>query len=907
MSDGVKVVDFKDSTKKSAPKPSLEETKASLDIVRKSLPIYAERKQLLDAVRKHQNLIVVGETGSGKTTQLPQYLLESGFCQRGRIIGCTQPRRVAAITVAQRVAQERGTELGDEVGYTIRFEDRTSSATKIKYLTDGMLLREIQVDPELSRYSVILLDEAHERTMNTDILFALLKRLQATKRPDLKLIIMSATLDAEKFSEYFNNAPVAIVPGRTFKVDVFYTDKPQVDYQNSCVTAVLQLHLEKPIDGDILVFLPGAEEIENVKATLEERAKLLPEECPGLHVVALYSQLSPDQQLEAFKPAPEGCRKVVVATNVAETSVTLSGIKYVIDSGIAKVRTYDTSRGSGTSTGFGIERLKPEPISRAESWQRAGRCGRERDGECYRLYPEEEFKLLKPTVVPEILRSPLSTVVLALKALNIDDVLGFDFLDRPSTSALREATKELLILGALDERLKITELGRNMTRLPIEPAFSKMLLVSANPPNPAAFSPCSLEMATLIAAMNVDTLFIDTSRAKPDLQRRATQARARFLSEDGDLMTALNIMTAYSKVREHKRVQWARDNFLNIRNLETARQIRDQLIEGLEGLGFPIISCVDSADSFNQFAKSDSFLTPTGALPTSDSGVSGPGVEVVRSGPSSDWGLRKDPKEDKYYSVRRCLVTGMFNRVVKRQPDGSYRTLSGGLQVHIHPTSTLNAFRHLLSQNAWLKQQAVLTTQLTAQLQSAAPGAKATSLESQIVHPLDCMIYTAIVDTSKHYIRGMVAIDYNWLAELAPMAFSTTEQMAVMKSNANQNLLNSPMGSRATTAVTSGLRKEIAHSIAAAHAASGGSLTGTAVKVAIKEEDRLSAIGSTGVRSQALAHRQLLSPPKIKPQHTQHTPSKPTNQHPFHSPILGQPRGRPDGLSPAQQQLKRVK
>ena len=303
-------------------------TTMSIKQQRESLPVFAFRKQLIDAVRENQILIVVGETGSGKTTQLTQYLAEAGFTENG-VIGCTQPRRVAAMSVAKRVAEEVGCQLGNEVGYTIRFEDCTSPSTKIKYMTDGMLQREILVDPDLKRYSVIMLDEAHERTIATDVLFGLLKKTLKLRRPDLKIIVTSATLDAEKFSSYFNECPIFTIPGRTFPVEVLYSREPESDYLDAALVTVTQIHLTEPA-GDILLFLTGQEEIDTACEILYERMKALGPGVPELIILPIYSALPNEMQSRIFEPAPPGSRKVVLATNIAETSITIDHIYYVV-------------------------------------------------------------------------------------------------------------------------------------------------------------------------------------------------------------------------------------------------------------------------------------------------------------------------------------------------------------------------------------------------------------------------------------------------------------------------------------------------------------------------------------------------------------------------------------------------
>ena len=309
---------------------------------RESLPVYKFRKQLLDAVNENQLMIVVGDTGSGKTTQLTQYLAEGGFANHG-MIGCTQPRRVAAMSVAKRVAEEVGCKLGQEVGYTIRFEDCTSPETKIKYMTDGMLQREILVDPNLRKYTIIMLDEAHERTIATDVLFGLLKKT-LKRRPDLKVIVTSATLDADKFSEYFNKCPIFTIPGRTYPVEVMYSREPESDYLDAALVTVMQIHLTEP-PGDILLFLTGQDEIDTSCEILFERMKALGPSVPELLILPVYSALPSEMQSKIFEPAPPGSRKVVIATNIAETSITIDGIYYVIDPGFVKQNAYDRKLG----------------------------------------------------------------------------------------------------------------------------------------------------------------------------------------------------------------------------------------------------------------------------------------------------------------------------------------------------------------------------------------------------------------------------------------------------------------------------------------------------------------------------------------------------------------------------------
>jgi ATP-dependent RNA helicase DHX8/PRP22 len=446
--------------------------KTSLSIVeqRQSLPIYKLRDELIKAVNDNQILIVIGETGSGKTTQITQYLSESGFTARGKI-GCTQPRRVAAMSVAKRVSEEFGCRLGQEVGYTIRFEDCTSPETLIKYMTDGMLLRECLIDPDLQSYSCIMLDEAHERTIHTDVLFGLLKQA-VQKRAELKLIVTSATLDAVKFSQYFYEAPIFTIPGRTFPVEILYTREPETDYLDASLITVMQIHLNEP-PGDILLFLTGQEEIDTACEILYERMKSMGPDVPELIILPVYSALPSEMQTRIFEPAPPGSRKVVIATNIAETSLTIDGIYYVVDPGFVKQKVYNSKTG--------MDSLVVTPISQAQAKQRAGRAGRTGPGKTYRLYTERAYRdEMLATPVPEIQRTNLASTVLQLKAMGINDLLNFDFMDAPPVESLIMALEQLHSLSALDDEGLLTRLGRRMAEFPLEPSLSKMLIMSVH-------------------------------------------------------------------------------------------------------------------------------------------------------------------------------------------------------------------------------------------------------------------------------------------------------------------------------------------------------------------------------------------------------------------------------------------
>lgn len=542
-------------------------TSMSIKQQRESLPVYQFRSQLIEAVRENQTLIVVGETGSGKTTQVTQYLAEAGFANHG-MIGCTQPRRVAAMSVAKRVAEEVGCKLGDEVGYTIRFEDHTSPATRIKYMTDGMLQREILVDPDLKRYSVIMLDEAHERTIATDVLFALLKKA-LKRRPDMKVIVTSATLDADKFSSYFNECPIFTIPGRTFPVEILYSREPESDYLEAALLTVMQIHLTEP-KGDILLFLTGQEEIDTSCEILYERMKALGPEVPELIILPVYSALPSEMQTRIFEPAPPGSRKVVIATNIAETSITIDEIYFVVDPGFVKQSAYDPK--------LGMDSLVVTPISQAQANQRAGRAGRTGPGKCFRLYTEAAYQTeMLPTTIPDIQRENLSHTILMLKAMGINDLINFDFMDPPPVNTMLTALEELYALSALDDEGLLTRLGRKMADFPMEPSLAKVLIAAVE-------AGCSDEMLSIVAMLNMNVFY----RPK-EKQTQADQKKAKFHDPHGDHLTFLNVYNAWK--RSGYQNAWCFENFIQHRAMKRTKDVREQLVKIMERHRHPIVSC----------------------------------------------------------------------------------------------------------------------------------------------------------------------------------------------------------------------------------------------------------------------------------------------------------------------------
>ncbi|KAG1664918.1 ATP-dependent RNA helicase DHX8 [Nymphon striatum] len=489
---------------------------------RQSLPIYKLKDELVKAVIDNQILIVIGETGSGKTTQITQYLSEAGLTSRGKL-GCTQPRRVAAMSVAKRVSEEFGCRLGQEVGYTIRFEDCTSTETIIKYMTEGMLLRESLVDPDLNTYSVIMLDEAHERTIHTDVLFGLMKGA-VKKRPELKLIVTSATLDAVKFSQYFFEAPIFTIPGRTYPVEILYTKEAETDYLDASLITVMQIHLTEP-PGDVLLFLTGQEEIDTACEVLYERMKSLGPEVPELMILPVYGALPSEMQSRIFEPAPPGSRKVVIATNIAETSLTIDGIYYVIDPGFVKQNVYNSKTG--------MDSLIVTPISQAQAKQRAGRAGRTGPGKCYRLYTERAYRdEMLTTPIPEIQRTNLVSTVLSLKAMGINDLLQFDFMDAPQMESMIMALEQLHSLGALDDEGLLTRVGRRMAEFPLEPSLSKMLIMSVH-------LACSDEVLTIVSMLSVQNVFY---RPKQSTLGHKDMQMTRIIKDEADVQALVTML-----------------------------------------------------------------------------------------------------------------------------------------------------------------------------------------------------------------------------------------------------------------------------------------------------------------------------------------------------------------------------
>ncbi|XP_076367849.1 DEAH-box helicase 15 isoform X1 [Tachypleus tridentatus] len=593
-----------------------------------TLPVWEYRDKFLDLLNTNQIVVLVGETGSGKTTQIPQWCVEY---LRNKFVGkkgvaCTQPRRVAAMSVAARVAEEMDVMLGQEVGYSIRFEDCSSAKTVLKYMTDGMLLREAMSDPLLETYGVVLLDEAHERTLATDILMGVLKQV-ITQRADLKIVVMSATLDAGKFQHYFDNAPLMNVPGRTHPVEIFYTPEPERDYLEAAIRTVIQIHMCEEAEGDVLLFLTGQEEIEEACKRIKREVDNMGPEVGELKCIPLYSTLPPNLQQRIFEPPPPKKpnggigRKVVVSTNIAETSLTIDGVVFVIDPGFAKQKVYNPR--------IRVESLLVSPISKASAQQRAGRAGRTRPGKCFRLYTEKAYKTeMQDNTYPEILRSNLGSVVLQLKKLGIDDLVHFDFMDPPAPETLMRALELLNYLSCLDDTGELTELGSVMAEFPLDPQLGKMLIASCD-------NNCSNETLSITAMLSVPQCFVRPNEAK----KAADEAKMRFAHIDGDHLTLLNVYHAFKQ--NHEDPQWCYDNFVNYRSLKSADNVRQQLSRIM--------------DRFNLRRSSTDFTS-----------------------------------KDYYINIRKALVSGFFMQTAHLERTGHYLTMKDNQIVQLHPSTCLD-------------------------------------------------------------------------------------------------------------------------------------------------------------------------------------------------------------------------
>ena len=680
------------------------------------LPIEEYRQELMEAIREHEVLIVMGETGSGKTTKIPQYLMDH---YRAARIVVTQPRRVAAIAAASWVAEERGVELGTEVGYTIRFDDCTSMEhTRLRYVTDGVLLRECLDDPLLSRYDMVILDEAHERSLGTDVLFGLMKRLRKRRQSSndstdpFRLLIMSATLNSEKFSEFFEDAPLFHIQGRSFDVEIFYMEdrtaddestniisefpdlskemndeeekiregntsksknKEEEEARPSSLAYYMRRALEKVIEihrneeaGDILVFMTGQKDIEEGCRILEgmvvqvdyHHLRAYPT-IKEMLIMPLYGALETEFQKEIFRPAPRGFRKVVLATNIAATSLTIEGICYVIDLGFVKQHIYDPQTD--------MDALVIVHISQSEAQQRAGRAGRTRHGKCFRLYSSHFYEYgMRAETQPELLRTSLANTVLELKKMGISHILEFEFMDPPEPVMVLSALKQLYLLGAIDNQGAITNEGTRMTYFPLPPNLARVLVAAIG-------HDCLEEVVTLVSLLSVPDILVTTRSERH--AKELIRVRDQFFCPEGDHLTLLKIYHAWCRSGYSRR--WSIDHGLHQRHLLMTRHIRKQLLGILDKLGF------HAAGNRNRSDEKE---------------------------PSSKGSGRFSSKITDSASILRIFCNGFFLHAARKHPSRSWFYPIGSdshLALHLHPSSFLAGHEEALD---WLIYQDIVYT-----------------------------------------------------------------------------------------------------------------------------------------------------------------------------------------------------
>lgn len=613
-----------------------------------SLPVNVHANRIISAVERNDVVIIVGETGSGKTTQVPQILVDTYKNQR---VVVSQPRRVAAVTVATRVADERECPLGEEVGYAVRFDDKSSANTTIKYVTEGVLLREAAGDG-LSKWDWIIVDEVHERSVNGDLVMGLVKGEVQNKDENGfqgKLIVMSATTDVNKLEKWFSKDQLKVgvvnIPGRLWPVQIMYTSEAVPDFVDGAVTAALQVHVDYSLPGDILVFLPGQDEIVSAISLFRERVRRYFGQRGRASVIAypLYASLPHEEQMRAINDLPSSMkssvRKIIFSTNVAETSITIKGVRYVIDSGVAKVR------GVRSERGLYADILRTEPISKAQVAQRSGRAGRTSAGMAFRLYTESEHTKLNNYPTAEVVRADAASSILQILALGKHPVT-FDFLDKPPRRIMERGLETLYALGAVDEEMKFTKLGEIMSQLPVAPMLSRCLLECKR------FG-CVEMGLTLVSMLSVEGGIFFTPQSKREV---ANAARRRFIDASGDHLTLIAVFNEFCKHEgRHQRAEFCKDHYLNERTLNLAVAVRQQLAM--------LIKMLDGNDVKN-------FLPPQA-----------PGI---------------DAKDGSLDALLRCIISGFFRNAARKRPDDGKYTLIGGaggysaeVGLDIHPSSSL--------------------------------------------------------------------------------------------------------------------------------------------------------------------------------------------------------------------------
>ncbi|EAW06420.1 putative ATP-dependent RNA helicase (Hrh1) [Aspergillus clavatus NRRL 1] len=713
---------FQDTRQNFAP---LREKAKALYEIRKGLPIFPHGDEIRQNLRKNDVMLLVGETGSGKSTQIPQFLVDEKWCRPtkatvtqedgsrkeitvGGCIAITQPRRVAAISLARRVAEEMGTPLGSsspasKVGYSVRFDTSTSPSTRIKFLTEGMLLQEMLHDPWLTKYSAIVVDEVHERGVNVDLVLGFLRNLVSGKREGrggvpLKVVVMSATADMESLMDFFqeglqtrkatkpsedksttssasqqDSAPVTDdkisvchIKGRQFPVKTIYAPAPVHDFVDAALKVIFQIHYKEPMPGDILVFLTGQETVEALEQLVNEYATGMDPALPKIQVLPLFAALPQVAQQRVFLPAPPRTRKIILATNIAETSVTVSGVRFVVDCGKAKVKQFRTR--------LGLDSLLVKPISKSAAIQRKGRAGREAPGQCYRLYTEKDYLALDETNTPEILRCDLSQALLNMKARGVDNVMGFPFLTRPPRDSLEKALLQLLSIDALEESGSISSVGRHIAKLPLTPTLGRVLLAASE-----HGEGCLLDVIDIISCLSVENIFLNT--LSEEKKEEAEKARRDLYRREGDHLTMLATVQAYAAENSDRKA-WAERHLVSHRAMQSVMDVRKQLT----------MQC--------RQAK---------LLPSASDSRNGPTNSIIR--------------EPSPVLILKSFLRGFSTNTARLVPDGSYRTVVGNQTVAIHPSSVLF-------------------------------GKK-----------VEAIMYNEFVFTNRSYARGVSAVQMDWVGE----------------------------------------------------------------------------------------------------------------------------------------------
>ncbi|KAJ5676177.1 ATP-dependent RNA helicase prh1 [Penicillium macrosclerotiorum] len=693
---------------------SLREKASVLYELRKKLPIFAHADEIRKKLREQDVMLLVGETGSGKSTQIPQFLVNEFWCRPtptkikredgteksitvGGCIAITQPRRVAAISLARRVAEEMGTPLGSsspasKVGYAVRFDTSTSPSTRVKFLTEGMLLQEMLHDPWLTKYSAVVVDEVHERGVNVDLVTGFIRNLVSGKCEGrggipLKVVVMSATADMESLLGFFqegfkqeqqqkqitngttngvknNEAPKEIslchIKGRQFPVKTIYSPEPVHDFVDAALKIIYQIHYKEPMPGDILVFLTGQETVEALEHLVNEYAIGMDPSLPKIQVLPLFAALPQAAQQRVFMPAPPRTRKIVLATNIAETSVTVSGVRYVVDCGKAKVKQFRTR--------LGLDSLLVKPISKSAAIQRKGRAGREAPGQCFRLYTEKDYLALDETNTPEILRCDLSQALLNMKARGVDDIVRFPFLTRPPREALEKALLGLLSIDALEDDGRISDVGRHLAKLPLTPTLGRVLLAAAE-----NGVDCLLDVIDIISCLSVENIFLNTN--SEEKKEAAEAARRDLYRREGDHLTMLATVRAYAAENVDRKA-WAERHLVSHRAMQSVMDVRKQLRT----------QC--------RQAK---------LLPRDD---------------GSDHTTDASPD-----LILQSFLCGFATNTARLVPDGSYRTVVGNQTVAIHPSSVIF-------------------------------GKK-----------VEAIMYNEFVFTNRSYARGVSAVQMDWVGE----------------------------------------------------------------------------------------------------------------------------------------------